>query len=105
MVNKMSLGFSSSKINLNKGPKYGMHAKECIHIFIRSESVWESKGINPNALKVIPTLQVGIVKESQMFIRQFARLKSFKSNDLQFVKKISLQATYHVMRSHCQKPI
>jgi hypothetical protein len=40
-----------------------------------------------------------------MFQRQSARLKSFKSNDIQFVKKISLQATYHVMTSHCQKKI
>jgi hypothetical protein len=38
-----------------------------------------------------------------MFGRQSTKLKFFKSNDLQFVKKISLQATYHVMRSHCQK--
>jgi hypothetical protein len=39
-------------------------------------------------------LQVGIVKESQMFKRQSARLKFSKSNDLQFVKKISLRTMW-----------
>jgi hypothetical protein len=30
-----------------------MHAKKYKHIFIKSENVWESKGKNPKAFKVI----------------------------------------------------